>query len=226
MNCGAKWAMLNGCCRPGPARPSSNKEIYDYAKFLQRELLTVQDVKKIVLYGNQPEAVYVEMRREKMAELGISPQDIYDSLASKNLPATAGNLTLGSEYIAVNPTGEFSSEQEFGELLISSRQLRSDQLVYLKDVAEIRRGYREPPSTILRYDGQPAIGLAISTVDGGNVVTMGEALGERFRQLEPMAPLGIDMHTISLQSETVRVAINGFIINLLEAILIVVSAPG
>ncbi len=200
----------------------SYKEIYDYAKFLQRELLTVQDVKKIVLYGNQPEAIYVEMRREKMAELGISPQDIYNSLASKNLPAAAGNLTLGSEYIAVNPTGEFTSEQQFGELLISSQQLRSDQLVYLKDVAEIRRDYREPASTILRYDGQPAIGLAISTVQGGNVVTMGEALGERFRQLEPMAPLGIDVNIISLQSETVRVAINGFLINLLEAILIVV----
>ncbi len=200
----------------------SYKEIYDYAKFLQRELLTVQDVKKIVLYGNQPEAVYVEMRREKMAELGISPQDIYNSLASKNLPAPAGNLTLGAEYIAVNPTGEFTSEQEFGDLLISSQQLRSDQLVYLRDVAVIRRGYQEPASTILRYDGQPAIGLAISTVEGGNVVNMGEALGERFRQLEPMAPLGIDMHIISLQSETVKVAINGFLINLVEAILIVV----
>ena len=96
------------------------KEIYEYAKILQRELLKAKDVKRIELYGVLNEVVYVEMRREKMAQLGISQQDIYNSLAAKNLATDSGYLTLGTEYIPVSPTGEFKSEQEFGDLLISS----------------------------------------------------------------------------------------------------------
>jgi multidrug efflux pump subunit AcrB len=198
------------------------KEIYEYAKFLQRELLQVKDVKRIILFGQQPEAIYVEMRREKMAEFGVSPRDIYTALASKNLPATSGNLTLGQEYIPVNPTGEFESEKEFGDLLVKSRGPSSDSLVYLRDVADIIRGYREPPTNILRYDGKPAVGLAISTVFGGNVVTMGEGLRKRYQELETLSPIGMEGHMIALQSEAVTLAINSFLINLLEAVAIVV----
>jgi multidrug efflux pump subunit AcrB len=200
----------------------SYKEVYEVAKFLQRELLQVQDVKRITLFGQQPEAIYVEMRRAKMAELGISPADIYNALSAKNLPASAGHLTIGSEFITVNPTGEFKSEQEFGDLLISSLGASSDRLVYLRDVANIKRDYMEPPNALLRYDGKPAIGLAISTISGGNVVTMGDALGKRFNELQSVLPLGMEGQIISLQSAAVTKAINGFLVNLAEAIVIVV----
>jgi multidrug efflux pump subunit AcrB len=196
-------------------------ELYEYAKFLQRELLAAQDVKRIELYGALKEVIYVEMRRDKMAEFGVSQQEIYQALAAKNLPAPAGHISLGHEYLPVNPTGEFKSEQEFGDLLISSRG-RSDSLVYLRDVAEVRRGYEDPPQTILRYDGKPAIGLAVATVEGGNVITMGEALEERFRQLQTQSPLGMEMHVISNQTEAVNIAINGFLVNLAQAVVIVI----
>ncbi len=199
------------------------KEIYDYAKFLQKELLLVQDVKRITFYANQPEAVYVEMRRDKMSEFGISPDDIYQALSAKNLPAASGHLTLGKEYISVNPTGEFKSEQEFKELLISTRGRDSDRLVYLGDVADIKRGYQEPPRALMRYDGKPAIGLGISTVQGGNVVTMGKALGKRFKELEQSRPVGMEGHIVSLQSEAVTLAIKSFLVNLAEAVAIVVA---
>lgn len=199
------------------------KELYEYAKFLQRELLQVKDVKRIILFGALPEAVFIEMRREKMAELGVSPQDIYNALASKNLPAPAGNLTLGTEYIPVNPTGEFVSEKEFGDLLVKSRDADTDQLVYLRDVADIRRGYQTPPANLLRYDGQSGIGLAISTVSGGNVVTMGQALTERFKFLESQSPIGIQGHIVAMQPEAVTKAINSFLINLVEAVIIVIA---
>ena len=198
------------------------KEIYEYAKFLQRELLHAKDVKRIILNGVQPEVIYVEMRREKMAELGISQQDIYSALAAKNLPATSGYLTLGREYIPVNPTGEFKSEQEFGDLLVRGRGPGSESLVYLRDVADIKRGYKQPPDQLLRHDRKPAIGLAISTVLGGNVVTMGEALKERFRELEALAPLGMELSVIYLQTDAVTKSINGFLVNLAEAIGIVI----
>ena len=200
----------------------SSKELHEYAKFLQRELLSVKDLKRISLYGAQSEVVYVEMRREKMAEFGVSQQDIYNALASKNLPATAGNITLGNEYIPVNPTGEFTSEEQFGELLISARGSNSKSLVFLKDVAEIKRGYREPTKTLLRYDGQPAIGLAISTVLGGNVVQMGDGLEARLAELKSQMPLGMQLHAIAAQPKAVTAAIDGFLINLAQAVGIVI----
>ena len=197
-------------------------ELYEVAKFLQRELLTVKDVKRIVLYGNRPEAIYVQMRRDKMSQLGISPREIYAALKAKNVVAPAGHLTVAGERIPLNPTGEFTSEQEFGDLLIRGRGQGSDRLVYLRDVADIVRDYQQPAQNLLHYDGQPAIGIGISTVSGGNVVVMGEALRKRFRELETQIPIGIEANIISLQSEAVTKAINGFLVNLLEAIAIVV----
>jgi multidrug efflux pump subunit AcrB len=198
------------------------QELYEVAKFLQRELLTVKDVKRIILYGYQPEAIYVEMRREKMAELGISPDDIYAALSGKNLAVPSGYLTVGSERIPLNPTGEFKSEKEFGELLIRGRGPQSEQLVYLRDVADVVRDYQDPPKFVLRYGGEPAIGIGISTISGGNVVNMGEALYERAQALKAQLPIGIDAHIISLQSKAVTEAIDGFLENLLSAIVIVV----
>ena len=107
-----------------------------------------------------------------MAELGISQQDIYNALASKNLPIESGYVTIGKEYIPINPTGEFKSEKEFGDLPVRGKGAGSGSLVYLGDVADIRRGYPEPANTYLRYDEKPAIGLAISTIQGGNVLTL------------------------------------------------------
>jgi len=200
----------------------SYRELYEVAKFLQRELLKVQDVKRILLYGQQPEAVYVEMRRDKMSQLGISPQQIYSALSAKNLVAPAGSLTIGGERLPLSPTGEFTSEKEFGDLLIRGTGEGSDRLVYLRDVADIVRDYQEPPRNILRYNGQPAIGIGISTVSGGNVVVMGEALQKRFSELKSQLPIGIEGNIIALQSEAVTTAINGFLVNLAEAIAIVV----
>ena len=201
----------------------SYKEIYEFAKFLQRELLRAEDAKRIELYGVRKEVVYVEMRREKMAEFGVSPEDIYHSLAARNLPASAGFMNLGAEYIAVNPTGEFQSEQEFGDLLVSSRGEGAESLVYLRDVAEIVRGYEETPNTILRFDGKPGIGLGISAVAGGNVVTMGKGLEKRFAELKEQAPLGMEMHVIAMQPEAVTTAINAFLVSLAQAVAIVIA---
>jgi multidrug efflux pump subunit AcrB len=200
----------------------TSKEMYEYAKFLQRELLHATDVKRIELYGVQPEVIYVEMRREKMAELGISQSDIYAALASKNLPVSSGHMTIGQEYLPVNPTGEFRSEKEFGDLLVRGKGSETKSLVYLRDVADIHRGYKEPASTYLRYDGKPAIGLAISTVLGGNVVAMGQSLEERLSELSPMAPLGMDLHTIYMQTDAVSSAIRDFLVNLAESVGIVI----
>jgi len=195
-------------------------ELKDVADFLRRELFLVKDVKRIIFYGEQPETVYVEMSREKMSQLGISPQNIYKALEDKNIAVDSGRIKIGPEYIAINPTGEFVSEKQFGNLLVSPEG--SDKLVYLKDVATIKRGYREPSNNIVKYNGKPAVAMGISTVLGGNVVTMGEALEKRAKELMPQIPLGIKPEIIYLQSQSVIKAVNGFLVNLVEAVAIVV----
>ncbi|WP_432797943.1 efflux RND transporter permease subunit [Poriferisphaera sp. WC338] len=210
----------------------SYAELKSYVDYLRRELLLVQDVAKISLYGVQKEVVYIEVSNTKLTQLGISLDNIYNLLEKQNLLEPAGKVQVGTEYIRINPTGGFSSVEEIGNLLITAAQATEQQqdtaskttaIIRLRDVADIYRGYEEPPTSKLFFDGQPAIGIGISTVSGGNVVNMGLAVEQRMRELEPFRPVGVTFGEISIQSRSVSAAVNGFIINLIEAVVIVVG---
>ena len=198
----------------------SYAELKEYVKLLRRELLLVQDVAKIDFWGDRTEVVYVEPERDRMSQLGILPSQVIQSLQDKNIVSDSGRVRVGQEYIAIDPTGTFSSVQEIADLLITGHS--SDQQIYLRDVASVRRGYQEPPNRVLRYDGRVAIGLGISTVQGGNVVTMGEAVERRMQELLPRTPLGIEFGVISVQSQAVTTSIDGFLESLMQAVAIVV----
>jgi multidrug efflux pump subunit AcrB len=197
----------------------SYAELKDFVDLLRRELLLVEDVAKIDSYGERVEAIYVAPNRDRMSQLGIPPSAIVDELRQKNEAASGGRVEVGPEFISIVPTGLIDSVEDFESLLITPG---SAQQVYLRDVAEVSRGYVEPPNNLLRFDGKVAIGLGISTVSGGNVVTMGEALKQRFVELRPVTPLGIEIGLISVQSDAVSQAIDGFVISLLEAVAIVI----
>jgi len=197
----------------------SYAEIKDVVDLLRRELLLVKDVGKIDTYGERTEAVYVELNRDRMSQLGISPDVIIKELRQKNLVTNSGRVTVGSEFITLNPTGTIKDVEQFGDILISGQ---GSEQIYLKDVATIRRGYVEPQNQLIRYDSRPAIGLGISTVSGGNVVTMGDALKKRAEELKAQIPIGIEVGMVSMQSDAVKTAISGFVISLLEAVAIVI----
>jgi len=197
----------------------SYAELKDVVDLLRRELLLVQDVAKIDTYGEFVESIYVELERDRMAELGIPTSAIIRELENKNVAVNAGRVKVGPEYLSIVPSGEIDSVEEFGDVLISPGTAKQ---VYLRDVAKIRRGYVEPPTNLMRYDGNAAIGLGISTVSGGNVVVMGEALKQRIDELRPVLPLGIQAGLVSIQSEAVTQAISGFVISLIEAVVIVI----
>ncbi len=194
-------------------------EMKDVAEMIKRELLVVQDVKKVTFSGEQSEAVYVEMSRNKMADLGITRHDIFKALEAKNLPVTSGGIKIGPQYMAINPTGEFKSEKDFETLFIASR---NGKLIYLRDVATVKRGYVDPPSNMLRFNGEKAIGIGVSTVQGGNAVTMGEAVIARVAELQGEIPVGMELKEVSMQSKTVTESVNSFVINLGESVLIVI----
>jgi multidrug efflux pump subunit AcrB len=198
----------------------SYAELKEVVDLLRRELLLVQDVAKIETYGEFVEAIYVELERDRMAELGIPSEAIIRELKNKNIAADAGRVKVGPEFISIVPTGELDSVEDFKSLLISPG--KSNQ-IFLRDVAKVWRGYVEPPQNLMRYDGRAAIGLGISTVSGGNVVTMGEALGKRMDELLPQIPLGIDLGIVSFQSQAVTESISGFVVSLIEAVVIVIA---
>ena len=198
----------------------SYAELWEVVKFLRRELLLVQDVAKIEIFGHQSEVIYVELSRERMSQLGVPTSRVVEQLRDKNIVADAGQVQVGSEFITISPRGLVKSVDDFGSLLIQGEP--GGAQIYLKDIADIRRDYIDPASTLLRFDGNVAIGMGISTVADGNVVTMGEALMARMQELKGEIPLGIGFGEIAVQSDAVSIAIAGFVNSLLQAVAIVI----
>ena len=197
----------------------SAAELRRYTEFLRRELLLVPGVKKAELFAPQQEVVFIEFSRQRLAALGISEDQIYRQLQSKNVAADGGRVRIGDRYVALDPTGGFRSAEDMLELAIGSD--RSGRQLFLKDIGTIQRSFEDPPRRILRYDGQPAIGLGISTVQGGNVVTMGQGILRRLDELKRNQPIGIEINEINFQPKAVTAATNAFIFNLGKAVTIV-----
>jgi multidrug efflux pump subunit AcrB len=197
----------------------SPSQLREYARELKRELLLCRDVAKIDLWGTLQDVVYVEFKRARMAEMGLSPDAIRRTLASQNLVEDSGNVNVGEKYLRVTPTGDFVSENAIADLLVGGAQ----GLVRLGDVATISRGYTEPPARLMRFNGHPAVGIGISTVDGGNVVTMGQDVSRRIAELEPVRPLGMELTPMYYQSDIVTESVNAFVINLVESVGIVIG---
>lgn len=194
-------------------------ELRRYAEFLRREMLQVADVKKVELFAPQQEVAYVEISRHRLAQLGINEAQIYAELQARNIAADGGRVRVGDEHITVDPAGAFRSPEDMLELVIGSNT--AGRQLFLRDVATIKRGYQDPPRRLLRYDGKPAIGLGISTAQGGNVVTMGNAVRQKLINLKPLQPIGIEIGEINFQSEAVVEATGDFIFNLAKAVTIV-----
>ncbi|QTH71213.1 efflux RND transporter permease subunit [Pseudoalteromonas xiamenensis] len=195
-------------------------ELKRYVDKLQQQLLQVKGVGKITTFGERLEAIYIEFNRDRLAQLGLSPDMITQQLSSKGLVVDGGRAKLGAAYVNVAPTGGFDSVADFESLLISDG---AEKQFYLRDIASVKRGYSDPQSAIIRFDGKSGIGLGVSTVSGGNVVDMGEAVLNRLAELEDARPIGIEFGYVSLQSEAVTEAISGFVISLVEAVVIVIA---
>jgi len=190
-----------------------------YAEFLRRELLQVPGVKSIALFGEQREVVFLEISRQRLAQLGINEEQIYAQLQEKNIAADGGRVRVGDQHIPIDPTGAFASADAMLDLVIGSD--RSGRQLRLRDIATVERGDQDPPNRLLRYDGKPAIGLGISTVRGGNVVQMGQAIRKKLAELKSNQPIGIEIGEINFQPEAVAQATGEFMFNLGKAVAIV-----
>ena len=201
----------------------SMAELKEHAKMLRRELLLCDQVAKIEMTGARNEVVYFEISRARLASLGISLSEIQALISGQNDPVESGHITIGDKYVRIDPTGKLASLDELGDLLVVRGDAEGHPSIRLRDIATIRRGYEDPPSAILRYNGHPCIALGVSTVSGGNVTVMAQALSKRLKELESTTPIGIEVGMISDQDETVQAAISSFMVNLIEAVVIVVA---
>jgi multidrug efflux pump subunit AcrB len=194
-------------------------ELRRYAEFLRRELLLAPNVRKVELFAAQREVVFLEISRQRLAQLGINEEQIYSHLQARNVAADGGRVRVGDQHIALDPQGGFRSADDMLDLVIGSDQ--TGRQLLLRDAASLQRGDQDPPRRLLRYDGKPAIGLGISTVQGGNVVTMGEGVRRALEELKPYQPLGIEIGEINFQPEAVTAATSEFVFNLGKAVTIV-----
>lgn len=199
----------------------SISEIYEYAKDLQRDLVGVKGVSKVVLNGVQDEVIYVEYAPARLIELGLTTSQISDVLKGQNLVTPAGSITAGSTRISVRAQGAVESIAAIENLIITNPQTGAS--FRLSDIATVSRGLKEPTSRLLYKDGQPAIGISISNVLGGNVVIMGQAVKDRIDELIIDRPIGIDITPISDQSSSVKASVSDFVMNVALALVIVVG---
>lgn len=199
----------------------SLSELHEYAKDLQRDLVTVPGVSKIVLSGVQEEVIYVEYAPARLIELGLAPSQIADVLRGQNLVSPAGSVVAGQTRLELRPSSAVATLETIGAQLITDQQ--TGVSFRLSDITTISRGLVEPASTMLFRDGRPAIGLGISNTLGGNVVNMGTAVKERMANLISERPIGMEVIAISDQSISVKVSVDSFVMNVVLALVIVVG---
>lgn len=198
----------------------SYKELNDYVDYLRREIGLVNGVAKVSVSGTQQEQVFIETSIQRLSSLGISLNTIYNTLAAQNLVSSSGAVKIGSEYIRVHPTGEFSDVEALGDLIITETGTKG--LIYLRDVATIKRGFKEVPDNLVTFNGKVALNVGVSFISGVNVVEMGKGVYRRLAEIKEQQPVGIDIDVVYSQPDEVDKSVRGFIISLGQAIGIVI----
>lgn len=197
----------------------SDEEIQNYSRYMKRELLLVSGVKRIDLFGEQRSCINIELSQEKLAYLGIHPASVIEILNNQNEVVDPGSIKVGGDRIRIASNGSFHKLEDLQNILISGY---GKNPIYLKDVANIKEDYVTPYSKKLKYNKEPAIGLAIAMEKGGNVIELGEHIQKRIDELKETIPVGINVNRVFYQPKRVEMAIETFMINLVESVLIVV----
>jgi len=195
------------------------RELRDYVENIRSELLSIPDVSKIDVLGAQDEVIFVDFSNEKLAGLGIDPSTLIAALQAQNIVRPSGVLRTGDETISLQVSGAFASEQDFLDVNFAA----GGRILRLRDVAEVRRGFADPPQPMFRVNGKPAIGLAIAMRDGGDILALGRNIKTAMRRIVGDLPVGIQPTLVADQAQIVDHAITDFTSSLWQAILIVLA---
>lgn len=191
----------------------------DHADFLRRELVLIDGVSKVSIGGRRQQQIIVEVDRNRMAAMQVSPRMIQQAINSQSLISNAGSIRLNGQRLRIAPEGSSTSAEQLNNLLLGQT---GGRLVYLSDVADVYLDYAEPPSHLYRYNGQPALTLGVSFASGVNVVDVGQAVQARLAELDYRRPVGMMLDIIYNQPRQVETSVNDFLISLMQAVGIVV----
>ena len=197
----------------------SYSDLKDVADDVRDELLRLGDVAKVEITGDQDERVFVEYNNARLSELGISPIQLQQMLETTNIIIPGGDITTADEKIVLEPSGNFESFDEIRRTVINIPG--TDEMLYLEDVVDLKRGYIDPPKTMMRASGEPALGLAVSMREGGNILDLGEQVKQVIKRSQSLFPIGIEFDMIQYQPGAVDKKINDFVGNLVQAVVIV-----
>lgn len=194
-------------------------ELNDVAEDLQSELQSLADVAKVEIYGAQEERVFVEYDNARLAELGVSPYQLSQALATRNIVISGGSLVLGPERISLEPSGNFESVADIERTVL--RLPDSDRLVYLKDIATLSRGYVDPPDSIVHSSGARALGIGAAMRKGGNNIELGDQVLTVLERFNRIYPYGIEFELVNFSPREVDLKVKDFLSSLLQAVLVV-----
>ncbi len=189
----------------------------DYADRIQLQLQRVKDVGKVELVGLQDEKVWIELSNVKLATLGLPMSAVQQALEAQNAVASAGFFETASDRVQLRVTGRFESVEEIRDFPIRV----GDRSFRIGDVAEVKRGFNDPPAPRMRFMGEDALGLAVSMKPGGNILVLGEALEHEFARIQETLPAGMQLRKVSDQPAAVKTGVGEFVRVLAEALGIV-----
>ena len=195
------------------------REVRDRVETLRRELMSLPDIGKTTLLGEQQEQMVLAFSPARLAGMGLDIQQVAEALRAQNAVVPAGIIRTGQENIALHVSGALTSEESLRAVTLHI----NNRYIPLTDIATLTRKSAEPPSPAFRVNGKPAIGLAISMAPTGNMLRFGAALNQRVAALSAGLPHGIEMVKVADQSAVVSDAVSGFIRVLIEAVVIVLA---
>ena len=194
-------------------------DLRNWAQKIKTELSPVPGVQKVYLFGEQTQVVNVKISIPKLANLGIDPNAIQQVMQTQNLLVNTGDINTGNYQLRLRAEGTYKDIQDIRDQLIVTK---SGGEVRLGDIATVERGYMDPPSNLMRVDGKRAVGIGVATGSKDDVVAVGNAVADHLAEMEQLFPVGMDLKTIYPENKIADEANNGFILNLIESLLIVI----
>jgi len=192
-------------------------ELKHLAESARDRFLRIKDVGKAVLYGEQAEKVYIEFSHQRLATLGMRPQQIFDSLQRQNAVTPAGMIDTPTDRVFIRVEGAFDVLDTIREVPIES----GGEMIRLGDIAEVKRGYVDPKSFTIRHNGKPTVALGVVMKENGNVLELGHQLEEALQEVKESLPLGAEVETVAFQPDVVEESVTEFLRSFVEALVIV-----
>jgi len=199
----------------------SYSELKDVADAARDELLHISEVAKVEIHGEQEERIFVEYDNARLSELNLTPLQLSQILANQNVVVSGGSIRLDKERIELEPSGNFENVNDIRRATIQLPG--TTDVIYLENIATIKRDYIDPAKKLVRHSGTPALAIAVSMREGGNNILLGKEVRQTIKQLEAQLPIGVEFQWVNFSPQEVEDKVDDFIGNLLQAVAVVAA---